>query len=123
MDSLISLVGDGFVLSAADTNMARSVVVMKRDLDKVVDLDENKMLSVSGDWADVVEFSQRVRANVHLMELRSGIRLSSSAVANFTRNILATSIRCVDGMCRGAVNCFFLTQISAFILLLEIRFV
>jgi hypothetical protein len=35
MDSLFGLVGDGFVLMAADTNAARSILVFKRDEDKV----------------------------------------------------------------------------------------
>mmetsp|Transcript_997 Transcript_997/g.2130 ORF Transcript_997/g.2130 Transcript_997/m.2130 type:complete len:94 (-) Transcript_997:30-311(-) len=93
MDSLISITGDGFILSAADTTSARSIVVMKHDLDKIVAIDNNKMISIAGDSGDAVAFSQLVRANVQLNELQSGITMSTSGVANFTRNILATSLR------------------------------
>jgi 20S proteasome alpha/beta subunit len=35
MDSVFGLVGDGFVIVAADASAARSVLVFKQDVDKV----------------------------------------------------------------------------------------
>mmetsp|Transcript_39081 Transcript_39081/g.95577 ORF Transcript_39081/g.95577 Transcript_39081/m.95577 type:complete len:193 (-) Transcript_39081:146-724(-) len=93
MDSLVSLIGDGFVMSAADTASARSVLVMKDDLDKIVHLDTRKLLSVSGEWGDAVQFTEFVQANVQLYQLRTGITLSTKGVAGFTRNELAKAIR------------------------------
>jgi hypothetical protein len=43
MDSLIGIVGDGYVLIAADSNQNRSVVRMKGDEDKILFLDSHKV--------------------------------------------------------------------------------
>mmetsp|Transcript_8774 Transcript_8774/g.22995 ORF Transcript_8774/g.22995 Transcript_8774/m.22995 type:complete len:194 (+) Transcript_8774:57-638(+) len=93
MDSIIAVVGDGFVVSAADCTNARSIVVMKEDVDKVMELDHHKLLSMAGEPGDVVQFTEYVQKNVHLYELRTGIPMSTAAVANFTRNELAKSLR------------------------------
>lgn len=36
MDSVMGLVGDGFVMMAADCSAARSILVFKQDVDKVI---------------------------------------------------------------------------------------
>mmetsp|Transcript_11401 Transcript_11401/g.11429 ORF Transcript_11401/g.11429 Transcript_11401/m.11429 type:complete len:159 (+) Transcript_11401:2-478(+) len=58
-----------------------------------MELDHHKLLSMAGEPGDVAQFTEYVQKNVHLFELRSGIAMSTKAVANFTRNELAKSLR------------------------------
>lgn len=93
MESMIALEGDGFVMVAADVANARSVVVMKDDLDKIQILDSHKLLAASGVPGDVSKFSEHITQNLRLQLLRSGIPMSTAAVANYTRGELARFLR------------------------------
>mmetsp|Transcript_8260 Transcript_8260/g.24767 ORF Transcript_8260/g.24767 Transcript_8260/m.24767 type:complete len:196 (-) Transcript_8260:24-611(-) len=93
METTIGLVGDGFVIVAADTNAARSIVNFKKDEDKVTVLDASKVLGSAGSQADTVCFTEYVQKNMALYELTHGLRLSTAAAASFVRNELATALR------------------------------
>jgi 20S proteasome subunit beta 4 len=93
MDSVIALVGKDFVLSAADTANARSVIVMKDDVDKILELDSHKTLAMGGEPGDFVQFTEYIQKNLHLYEFQTGLQLSTHAVANFIRGELARLIR------------------------------
>jgi len=92
-DCLISLVGDGFVIFAADTAQARSILLMKPDEDKVMALDKFKLLAASGAQGDKVQFCEYIQKNIKLYELRTGVALSTHAAATYTRGELATALR------------------------------
>jgi len=47
-DSLIGITGNGFVLLAADTAQARSVLVLKTNEDKIMEMEKKKMVGGSG---------------------------------------------------------------------------
>eukprot|EP00170_Pyropia_yezoensis_P003034 contig_12746_g3041 len=93
MDSLIAISGRDFVLMASDVTSARSIVVMKEDMDKIMELDEHKLLGFAGEPGDCTAFTEYIQKNVHLFALRSGITLDTHAVGNFTRNELAVALR------------------------------
>lgn len=93
MESIIALKGDGYVLMAADVSSARSIVVMKDDMDKITALDEHKLFAAAGVPGDVTKFTEHVQKDVRLYTLRSGITMSTAAVANYTRNELARFLR------------------------------
>lgn len=95
MDSLIAVSGRDFVLMASDVTSARSIVVMKEDMDKIMELDEHKLLGFAGESGDCSAFTEYIQKNVHLFALRSGITLDTHAVGNFTRNELAVALRYV----------------------------
>lgn len=92
-DCLFGIVGDGFTLVVADTSAAQSIVIKKTDEDKIMLLDDHKLLGTSGASGDRVQFSELIQKNVHLYALRNGIPLSTHAAANFTRLELATALR------------------------------
>jgi len=48
---LVGIVGDGFTLVAADTQQARSVIMMKKDLDKMVKLSSSTIMLLGGEGA------------------------------------------------------------------------
>ncbi|CAI5498495.1 unnamed protein product [Closterium sp. Naga37s-1] len=93
MDCLFGLVGDGFTLVVADTSANQSIVIKKTDEDKIMILDETKLLATSGEAGDRVQFSELIQKNIHLYAFRNSISLSTSAAANFTRLELATALR------------------------------
>lgn len=66
---------------------------MKTDEDKVVPIDDHKVFAISGEAGDRVNFSEFVIANVRLYALRNGMKLTTKAVANYTRNELAIALR------------------------------
>jgi 20S proteasome subunit beta 4 len=78
---------------AADMNAARSIMVMESSQDKILELDDNKILAAAGDAGDRDQFCQFVQKNVHLNRLRFGNRMSTHATANWTRAELAKLLR------------------------------
>lgn len=96
MESVIALEGDGFVMIAADVSNARSIVVMKDDVDKIRVLDDHKLFAAVGDPGDVSKFSEHIQKDVKLYNMRSGITISTAAMANHTRGELARFLRYVS---------------------------
>lgn len=108
MESIIALEGDGYVLMAADVSSARSIVVMKDDMDKIRQLDDCKLFAGAGTPGDVTKFTEHVQKDVRLYTLRSGITMSTAAVANYTRGELARFLRRSPFQCNvliGGVDC------------------
>ena len=64
-------------------------------LESISDLIERFHLT-AGEPGDRVHFSEFILANVRLYALRNDKKLSTRAVANFTRNELATALRKVS---------------------------
>ena len=93
METLIGIVGADFVLMAADATSARSILLMRDDVQKIRDLDGNKLMAAVGDSADRDMFCEFVEKNVTLYRLRTGISLSTAATAHWTRRKLATALR------------------------------
>eukprot|EP00027_Filamoeba_sp_ATCC50430_P008933 CAMPEP_0168558834 /NCGR_PEP_ID=MMETSP0413-20121227/10192_1 /TAXON_ID=136452 /ORGANISM="Filamoeba nolandi, Strain NC-AS-23-1" /LENGTH=222 /DNA_ID=CAMNT_0008590003 /DNA_START=102 /DNA_END=770 /DNA_ORIENTATION=- len=92
-DSLIGLVGEDYVIVAAETGHARSIIKMKGDEDKIMQLDKYKLLAASGESGDRVHFCEYIKRNVNLFEFRHGYPMSVNAAANFTRTQLAEALR------------------------------
>jgi 20S proteasome subunit beta 4 len=92
-DTLIGFTGEGYVMLAANTSQARSVLMMKSNEDKILKLDASKLLAAAGPAGDRVQFCDFIQKNVTLYALRNGIPLSTHAAANFTRGELATALR------------------------------
>jgi len=93
MDCAIGICGEDFVLLGADMTQVRSIVVLKSDEEKIVDLDSHKIMSLSGPNGDRVAFAEYIKKNIALYALRNDTGLSTHAAANFTRKELATALR------------------------------
>jgi 20S proteasome subunit beta 4 len=87
------------VMIAADVTNARSVVVMKEDMDKIQVLDDHKLLAAAGVPGDVSKFTEHVTTDLRLYQLRSGIQMSTAAAANYTRGELAKFLRKAPYQC------------------------
>jgi 20S proteasome subunit beta 4 len=89
----VGIRGPDFVMLCSDTSAVQSIVTMKQDEDKLVPIDSHKLFAISGEAGDRVNFTEFITANVRLYAFRNGVDLSTKAVANFTRNELATALR------------------------------
>ena len=93
MECLIGIKGDNFVILAHDDTAARSVLVMKKNQDKLLKLDDNLAMVVCGDTGDTVYFGEFIQKNMAYYRIKNGYSLSPSAAANFTRYEMAKAIR------------------------------
>ena len=73
--------------------VSRSIVVYKDSEDKIIRIDNNKLIGAAGPASDRVHFLEYVEKNVVLYGLRAGHTLSTHATAQFTRNELAEALR------------------------------
>jgi len=93
MDALIGLVGKDYVLVAASRSVARSIVLMKNDEDRLLTLDKHKILGHVGEPGDSVQFCDFIQKNIAFYAFKNGIPLDTEAAAHYTRNELATALR------------------------------
>eukprot|EP01147_Barroeca_monosierra_P009201 gene9201-1487_t len=87
------MVGKDFVLAAADCSSARSVVRMKRDMDKMLPISPNALLLMAGPVGDCSNFGEYIQANLKLQALTNGFEASTSSMANYIRQNIADALR------------------------------
>ncbi|TEB23021.1 proteasome component Pre1 [Coprinellus micaceus] len=94
METSFAITGKGYVIVAADTTAARSIVKMKIDEDKI------KVLGPTFSWhtlenlvRDTVQFAEYVERNIRLYQIRNTYSLRPSAAASWVRRSLAESLR------------------------------
>ncbi len=92
------------MLVCSDSRAVQSIISMKLDEDKLLPVDDHKIMAISGEAGDRVNFAEYIIANARLYALRNGMSLSTKAVANYTRGELATALRKVGGWWLRAVN-------------------
>jgi len=92
-DSLFAMVGADYVLMAADTAQSRSVLVMKDYQDKIMKLEDNKLLGASGTPGDKDHFCEYIQKNMALYTLRHNRPMTMHAAAHFIRGELAHALR------------------------------
>eukprot|EP00300_Choanocystis_sp_HF-7_P024203 c25611_g1_i1.p1 GENE.c25611_g1_i1~~c25611_g1_i1.p1 ORF type:complete len:228 (+),score=47.42 c25611_g1_i1:35-685(+) len=93
MDTLLGVVGDGFVILAADAGQLRSIMRLKDDEDKIYPLDSNKLLGVVGECGDRTHFAENIQKNLALYTLRNDEELSTAKAASFIRSTMAKALR------------------------------
>eukprot|EP00948_MAST-09A_sp_MAST-9A-sp1_P002580 g2580.t1 len=94
MESVFGLCGKDFAIVAADSAAARSIICFKQDEDKVLELDQRRILGISAqDQANRMNFGDYIQKNLHLAKLRNGFTMSTKAIASYVRTELAASLR------------------------------
>ncbi|KAH7925345.1 proteasome-domain-containing protein [Leucogyrophana mollusca] len=93
METSFALTGKGYVIVAADTTAARSIVKMKVDEDKIKELSSHLLMAYSGEPGDTVQFAEYVERNIRLYQIRNLYPLRPSAAASWVRRSLAESLR------------------------------
>ena len=93
MDSIFAVKGKDFVLIAADNYSMNAIIRQSNQCTKLKNIDQNKVLGLSGLPADRELFSEYVLRNMHLNRIRQGFPMSTHAIATFSRTELAASLR------------------------------
>ena len=93
MDSIFGICGKDWVIICADTSVNRSIFTLKHDEDKIMQLNQFKVLATTGEQTDRYQFSNLMMRNLQLMEFRTGFEPGVEATASFIRSELASSIR------------------------------
>ncbi|KAG8187663.1 hypothetical protein JTE90_005515 [Oedothorax gibbosus] len=93
MECLLGIAFKDFVLVAADRNICHSIVVVKRDEDKLYKMGNHLLMAVSGEPGDTIQFAEFIAKNIQLYKMRNGYELSPTAAANYTRRNLADFLR------------------------------
>ncbi|KAM6501037.1 Nucleophile aminohydrolase [Amanita muscaria] len=93
MEVSFALTGKDYVIVAADTTAARSIVKMKTDQDKIKILSPHLLMAYSGEPGDTLQFAEYVERNIRLYQIRNLYALSPSAAASWIRRSLAESLR------------------------------
>ncbi|TFY58760.1 hypothetical protein EVJ58_g6217 [Rhodofomes roseus] len=93
MDISFALTGKGYVLVAADTTAARSIIKMKSDEDKIKVLSPHLLMAFSGEPGDTVNFAEYVERNLRLYHIRHTYPLRPASAASWIRRSLAESLR------------------------------
>eukprot|EP00041_Stephanoeca_diplocostata_P012892 m.217584 g.217584 ORF g.217584 m.217584 type:complete len:199 (+) comp19131_c0_seq4:48-644(+) len=93
MDFLVGIKGADFVILASDCSQARSIVVMKKDMDKSLAISPNTLMLLSGPNGDTVNFGEYIQKNLKLNTLRNGTTSTPWSNANYVRHELAQSLR------------------------------
>ncbi|KAH7648223.1 hypothetical protein RS030_122017 [Cryptosporidium xiaoi] len=93
MDSLIGIRGPDFVVLASDTVAYSNVFRLSLKDDKIMEIDNNKLIGIGGPIGDRTQFGEYIKCNLNLYRFRNGVKLSTSAAASFTRNELADLLR------------------------------
>uniref|UniRef100_A0A0G4GZ24 Proteasome subunit beta n=1 Tax=Chromera velia CCMP2878 TaxID=1169474 RepID=A0A0G4GZ24_9ALVE len=123
MESAFGIQGKDFVLLCADSYAAFSVFRFKEDEDKIMKIDDDKLIVGAGPYSDMTQFTHYVQKNAHLHRLRTSTKLSTSAFANYTRGELAHALRrgpyqvnlLVAGMDDGQPSLFWIDYLSSMV--------
>ncbi|KAH0565543.1 putative proteasome subunit beta type-4 [Trichoglossum hirsutum] len=71
----------------------RGATILKASDDKTRQLNKHTLMAFSGEAGDTVQFAEYIQANAQLYSMRNEADLSPSAMANFVRRELASSLR------------------------------
>ena len=110
METSFAITGKGYLIMAADTTAARSIVKMKVDEDKIKALSPHLLMAYSGEpgaptfyiynskilnnhIGDTVQFAEYVERNIRLYQIRNLYPLRPSAAASWIRKAIAASLR------------------------------
>ncbi|KDR81346.1 hypothetical protein GALMADRAFT_239191 [Galerina marginata CBS 339.88] len=93
METSFALTGKGYLIMAADTTAARSIVKMKVDEDKIKALSPHLLMAYSGEPGDTIQFAEYVERNIRLYQIRNLYPLRPAAAASWIRRALAESLR------------------------------
>jgi 20S proteasome subunit beta 4 len=92
-ESCLGIVGKDYVLLAADASAGFSIILMKNNEDKIIKIDENKILAANGENGDRVQFCEYIQKNMNLYRFVNERSLSPKACANYIRGELASALR------------------------------
>ena len=73
MDTLIGVRGKDFVIIASEMSVDYSIIRLKADEDKIVELDNDKLIGSQGELADCDQFVQLITKNLDFLKFKNSI--------------------------------------------------
>ena len=93
MDSSFGIAGMDWALIVCDTAVNRSIFTLKHDEDKIIPLNNFKIMGLAGDAAARNQFANYIQRNLELQEYRTGCELGVDATAQYIRSETAYALR------------------------------
>jgi 20S proteasome alpha/beta subunit len=93
MDTIISVTSENFGVIAINTTSINSILFLKDDLDKFIEIGKNKFLAISGYPGDVAQFTDFIQKTILLYNLKTGLPLSTHSIANCIRKEVSECLR------------------------------
>jgi 20S proteasome subunit beta 4 len=93
-DTIFGVVGKDCVVLCADSCVdAHGIISVSHDVDKIYEMDGNKLVASAGPQGDRTQFMEYLQKNIHLYRLRNSVELSIGGMAHYTRSELARLLR------------------------------
>lgn len=93
METVIGLKGPTFAMLACDRYSNSSIIRLQDTEDKILLVDDDKLLGLSGEIGDRLQFGEYIQKNMHLYQFRNNKKLSCAAAASYARQQLAYYLR------------------------------
>ena len=93
MDTVFGIAGMDWVIVVTDTAVNRSIFALKHNEDKIMDLNQFKILGAAGEQTERYSYTNYIKRNLELMEYRTGFELGVEATAQYMRTEMATALR------------------------------
>jgi len=93
MDALFGICGKDWVIVVADQSVNRSIFNLKKTEDKIMPLNNYKIIGAAGEQTDRFSFCNFIQKNIALREFRTGHELSVEASAEYMRSEMAYALR------------------------------
>uniref|UniRef100_A0A7S3IKE6 Proteasome subunit beta n=1 Tax=Strombidium inclinatum TaxID=197538 RepID=A0A7S3IKE6_9SPIT len=93
MDAVFGIAGKEWALIVTDTAVNRSIFSLVHDEDKITEINQYKILGCAGEQQDRYAFTNYIKRNLELQEMRTGCELGVEATAQYMRSELAKALR------------------------------
>ena len=93
MDTCFGIAGKDWVIICTDSAVNRSIFTLKHNEDKIMNLNQYKIVGASGEQTERYQFTNFIQRNLQLQEYRTGFELGVDATAQYMRTELATALR------------------------------
>jgi 20S proteasome subunit beta 4 len=93
MESVISLTGKDFGIIAVDTMYIKSILTIKKDLNKIIEIAPNIFIVVTGSPGDISQFLDLIQKSIQLQILENETTVNINSIANFMRQELSSCLR------------------------------
>ena len=122
MDCVFGITGKDFVILAADKSVVQSIIKMQDDDEKIYKIGDSQLLSAVGEVSTRKDFARLAKSNLSYNYYRYNNKLLTSEVANYTRSLVADSLRTrnpmqvgslVAGVDDGAPSLYLIDQLGS----------
>lgn len=93
METIIGIRCKDCVIIATDRVNAFSIIMVKNDMNKIYQLNDNLVMAVNGEPGDTVQFAEYISKNIQLYKMRHGYDLSPMASTTYVQRNLANYLR------------------------------